>query len=470
MDFEKIFTNTSDSMKIEFLKSIISKNSEMQKAFSNFAGPSDNTKPTITDKQFKDLIEQTKMEYTESFEAVDLENPDWDDYTPSRSGYIEEWEQYQDAGEQEFQEIFQDFYDDALDTIIRQKTDELLAMLIGLHKATQSAEVHDEYESFGDVKEFLLSEHTKVVKKIVEKLQLSAVSEQAVLRTYTLFFNFTGSGETAANQYAHCFEDFLMALAEKTKNPEQLLSIINQSAVETSAIPRLILLLNQNSGNSGNWLATARQHYRQNNDVAMQLLKYNHKNDHHAFIQLANELYGANKNFWAPILKDYITPENDQHLFVEVFFTLTIQKNSIDDYNKLRPYLTPEKLEALIAELKEKLWDKQFLAKILAAENRHADIKKHIETNTFDWQKTKIMRFILEAYPEFCFNKIKNIVQKMLENQRGRHIYRQVTEWLQLADDIPGFKAENRTLARTLYNHKPNLPALRDELKQGGLV
>lgn len=45
-----------------------------------------------------------------------------------------------------------------------------------------------------------------------------------------------------------------------------------------------------------------------------------------------------------------------------------------------------------------------------------------------------------------------------------------IAGWLQLAYTIPGFKAETRLLARELYNHKPNLPALKDELRKGGLV
>jgi len=61
-------------------------------------------------------------------------------------------------------------------------------------------------------------------------------------------------------------------------------------------------------------------------------------------------------------------------------------------------------------------------------------------------------------------------IQKLLKSERGRHSYQRIVEWLKLADRIPGFKAENRLFARELYQHKPNLPALKDELRKGGLV
>jgi hypothetical protein len=74
------------------------------------------------------------------------------------------------------------------------------------------------------------------------------------------------------------------------------------------------------------------------------------------------------------------------------------------------------------------------------------------------------------VYPEFCFNQISSKARRTIETERGRSVYQRVVKWLKLADAIPGYKTQNRILVRELYNHKPNLPALRDELRQGGLI
>jgi hypothetical protein len=41
---------------------------------------------------------------------------------------------------------------------------------------------------------------------------------------------------------------------------------------------------------------------------------------------------------------------------------------------------------------------------------------------------------------------------------------------LKLAQEIPGFEADALLLIQKLYTHKPNLPALKDEMRKAGLV
>jgi hypothetical protein len=45
-----------------------------------------------------------------------------------------------------------------------------------------------------------------------------------------------------------------------------------------------------------------------------------------------------------------------------------------------------------------------------------------------------------------------------------------LAEKLLLANNLHSRQTETGILIKQLYNHKPNLPALRNELKQGGLV
>ena len=66
-----------------------------------------------------------------------------------------------------------------------------MAMLIGLYEATQDAEVADEMGSFEDVNEYLLSEHTNTMNALIEKLRLSAVSENVILTAFEMFFSYS---------------------------------------------------------------------------------------------------------------------------------------------------------------------------------------------------------------------------------------------------------------------------------------
>jgi flagellar assembly factor FliW len=62
------------------------------------------------------------------------------------------------------------------------------------------------------------------------------------------------------------------------------------------------------------------------------------------------------------------------------------------------------------------------------------------------------------------------MVTSTLQNERGRSVYERVCKLLNLTKSIPGFEQEKMMLIQQTYTHKPNLPALRDEMRQAGLV
>jgi hypothetical protein len=467
MDFKYLYENATEKLKLDFLDAIISENLNLQKAFANFANSVKNQKTEITYQRFNEIVVETVKYYKARFEEVDLENPDWDYYHPSYEGYMEEWEQYQEASEQEFSQIFDQFKAGAVDTIIQQKPEELAAMLVGLYKAALIVDVPDPICSFEDVNEYLLEEHNRIMNEIAEKILLSAVSNSAIITTCILFFRYTQKEYPENEHFAAYFENFLLVICGKSNQPGKILSVIDQSKTERKSVPRLVLLLHQKAGNMQEWLQAARQYYLLDNNVAAQLLAYYLNHDKPEFIKLANELFAKEPGYWAKQLREYITAELDSSLFVSVFYRLVVDEKSMNDFLKLRPHLSEEKLEQLIKEIN---YDKPFKVQVLASEKRYEEIKKIVELHSDDWHFTELITPILKVYPEFCFNQISRKARRTIEKERGRSVYQRVVKWLQLADTIPGFKPQNRLLARELYNHKPILPALRDELKQGGLV
>jgi len=467
MKFEELYLKTTDNLKLKFLDAIISQNDNLQKEFKAFVQAESSKMSALPYDDFLKFIHSIRTGYQEYFEAVNLEDPDWENYHSPYSGYIEEWEAYQYASEQEFETIFNKFCSDATNKIIRQRIDELIAMLIGLYEATQDAEIPDEVGSFDDVNEYLLSEHTSTMNALIEKLRLSAVSENAIQTAFELFFRYCDSEYPGNLHFANHFEQLLIALSEKSGYAGHLLSGIDQSSVERQALPELILMLNKKTGNNTEWLQSARQFYRNNTAVAKQLLKYYFETDKDAFCKTARELFSADDHLWAEILQQYVSPQLDKELFVDVFRQLTIQQTEIKYYNKIREYLSEAGLNNLLKELE---WKKVFVVKILKVEKRYEDIKALVNQNPNDWDYAKMIEPILTIYPEFCFKHIKNKAENTLQDQRGRDVYERIVSWLRLSQNIPGFETEKLELIRNLYNHKPNLPALKDEMRKAGLV
>jgi hypothetical protein len=232
-------------------------------------------------------------------------------------------------------------------------------------------------------------------------------------------------------------------------------------------LPELVLLLNKKSGNTEAWLQSAEQFYRNNATVAKQLLEYYFEADKDLFIKTARELFHYDNYLWAGFLQQYVSPQLDENLFVCVFRQLTIHKSEIEYYNKIRDYLSEAGLTDLLNELK---YNKAFIVKILEVEERYEEIKTLVEQNPDDWQYADIIVPILTIYPDFCFRHIINRVEGTLENNRGRSVYERIVSWLLLTQRIPGFDIEKRELINKIYNHKPNLPALKDEMRKAGLV
>ncbi|MDP3180728.1 MAG: hypothetical protein Q8M67_02845, partial [Bacteroidota bacterium] len=363
--------------------------------------------------------------------------------------------------------IFNSFTSDAVNKILAQKPVELAAMLIGLYEATQDAEIEDDMGNFEDVNEHLLTEFVSTQNTVTEKLKIAAISEKSVCEAFEKFAGYTDAEYPGNPHFAGYFEHFLIALAEKSTNANQILSIIDKSSIERQSVPELILLLNKKSGNKTEWLQSALQFYRINNEVAKQLLQFYFESDKLSFVKTAKELFPADKRFWAGFLKDYITAELDRLLYINVFYQLTADTEDIKDYMKIRAYLSESDLNRLLGEF---TWNKVFPVRILEVEKRYESIKTIVEKNSDDWHYGELIRPILGIYPEFCFQHIKNKAVKTIENQRGRDVYERISSWLKLTQEIPGFDSEKRDLIGQLYNHKPNLPALKDEMRKAKLV
>jgi hypothetical protein len=467
MAFEESYEKIPDNIKLEFFNAKIKNDNKLQKEFSAFAQAKNNLAERITFEHFLNIVKSTQDEYTKHFEQVDLENPDWDSYHSPHSGYIEEWEAYQYASEQEFESIFKLFLNSATNAIIKQKPDELMALLIGLYEATQDAEIADEVGSFEDVNEYLLTEHTDVLNQLIDKIRLSALAENTIITVFERFYQYAGLEYPSNPHFVAYFEKILLALAEKSNNADQILAITGNSTTGQEAVPELILLLNKKTGNTEEWLMAAQRYYRSNTEVAKQLLEYYFKRDKKSFLKTAHELFPTGKISWSEFLQNYISPQLDKNLFVDVFWQLTISQESTDYYLKIKDYISETELKKLLEELR---WNQPFVAEILELEQKYDDIRNLVIKCNNDYDYEKIIRPILQVFPEFCFENIKNRATQTIENHRGRNTYERVASWLRLLQLIPGYENGKRQLMTALYNHKPNLPALKDEMRKAGLV
>ena len=468
MDFKALYKNLTVKEKLKFLEEIIRNNEELQQAFVNFSKVGNSPGKDISPQLFIEEVEETREQYLEYFESVDTENPDWDSYQPSYSGYIEEWEQYQEASEQEMEQFFREFKTEAVDKIIQQKPEDFTAMLIGLYEACVDAEIDDPVESFGDVNEFLVEEHKATMAALIDKIKLSAVSGNSIRTAVALFFYYCDKEYPGNPSFPNYFQPVLLALAGKSEQPGEVLSIIDKSKVSREAVPQLVLLLNKNAGNNTEWLHSAQQFYLTDNEVAKDLLNYYFENDMSAFVTAAKILFEKDKRYWAKVLADKMELSLDKELYFNVFYQLTLNEQKMDYYRKIKSLLNSEGLKKLIQEVK---YNEVFLVKIYEENKEFEKIKTLVKQHHDSWDFAKLITPILSIYPGFCFKLIEDKATGALQSgERGRSLYQRIVSWLTLAKHIPGHKTATKALCIKLFNHKPNLPALRDEFRKAGVV
>jgi hypothetical protein len=178
-------------------------------------------------------------------------------------------------------------------------------------------------------------------------------------------------------------------------------------------------------------------------------------------------MFTAHASSWAKFLAPFITPELDKDLFVKVFMTLVSNKLKIEHYLKIRAYLDVAEYANLINSFKHAA---EFLAKIYEADKHFDKIKNLIDSRSNIWNFDKLIKPLLNVYPHYCFRKIAAMTYETLNTERGRSIYEQIAKWLVLTKQLPGMQQDVMILIGKTYNHKPNLPALKDEMCKAMVV
>jgi len=467
MNFKNLYNNTSNEVKIQFLDALLNQNEALQKQFVKYAEIGKSSEQHLSSQEFCEEVEDTRILYLDFFGEIDTENPDFDNYVPSQTGYMKDWEVYQEASEQEVSQVFEHFRKKAIDIIISQEPDKLLAMMAGLLLAVQQVDIEDTLDAFGDYNEYLMEEYEPTIKKLIEKVKMAPLGESAILSALTLFFGYCDHEYTGDAGFIRNFEELLTVISEKSNSTDKLLSIVDQSSIKREDVPVLTLLLMKHSHDPEGWLQMAQETYKNDAEVAKQLLNYYYENDLDGFIKTGRELFTRDNRFWALFLQDFVTPEIDRSLYVDVFYRLTMEQSNIDHYRKIRDFLSPTEKNNLIEEM---TWRKSFVVQILEIEERYEDIKKIVELTWSERDFPDLIRPILNIYPQFCFSEINRRVRRALDARRGRRTYQTIAEWLKLSQEIPGFFNEKQEIISELYHHKPNLPALKAELRTAGLV
>jgi len=473
MNFDKLFEQTDNSIKIEFLKRILTSDKALRKKFFGYipAITPDIPARNLYITEFSNKVLLGYKEFTESMEALNLEDFDLEHYVEPHNGYIEEWEAYDSMAEQEIEEAYGDFEDEILESLLQGNIVDIMIDFLAFYRAATDARINNPFDVLEPVNDYLIE--TKLSEWIdftTKKIVVTNLTDDHIINAIVQFFIYFGSQKKDAAESIDFFENFLIALINKVSDKGAIPILDKITSIDSTYFPGFANAMIKRTGSHDDWENLALHLYMTDKQVAEELLSYyTVANQHQKYIETAKKLFTNNKAYWCISVQQHISAKDDSRFYIDVNLQCCTSTSKIKYYKNVKKLLSKDEKESFIENLK---YNTELKAFIFKEDGEFEKIKPLVKSLDSLWNSSeKILDTIKNVYPEFVFEKIpKHINSLMSDSKRSRHTYIEIANWLKYANQIPNHREKTIKLTTKLFNHKPNLPALKDEFRKAGII
>lgn len=469
MDFKQLFGNTDAAVKLEFLHSILIKNDGLRNQFIEYCKPVKTKKMAEGDpvESEKIIIGQEKS-FQNELECLDFEKMDWREYVPRHGGYIEEYEAYEHFAEDQLTAVFAGWKEIILSYIKNGQLVDAVCKYLGAYDACLSAEIKGSNDIFEDLTDTLQQYHQEIMDGIISEIEYVVKSDVQVILSMEAVFNHYKARYEGMRNYLKYFEPLLISLTENIKTADQIIEKLKTSGIDESWLPRLTVKLYSFKEGNKAWISKAEKYLYADLDVAKQLLGYYWLHDAVSFMGHGKRLFHLHPDEFCDFFRERLYPLLDRDFFRDVLWHQAMRDRNPDLYEELREYLNEDEKQRFINGIK---WDVPFKIRVLEMEKKYEDILHMVQKDVKDtWYFTELVRPILTIYPNESFDLIKLKISFELAQSKKRSEYSRICNYLKLATLLPQREAETRQLVHELYNRRPALPALKDEMRKAGVV
>lgn len=485
--FKEIFAHTADEVKIKFLQQILTQDASLKMQFIKYIEALKPEKGHIDDTSAVDMIEKIKEEITLHLESLTFyEDELFESGYYGQGGYYDEWEDAHQGAEKIIREAFERYEQQAIHHFQRGELVKGMQIVLGMYEGkfnvTEPAEdplsVVEEYiemidEVLKEVFDTLFSSLKGVVKSPIEikaSIDLLFSRYQHYEKRMNDVTSDTDEEEVYALYYLKDFESYFFAIMVDQDTAHFLLDRLQEQNLIDVDTAFVVLRLAEQLHDEQLWVETANELATFEVDIANLLLdKYLSLGQIHEFLRIARQTFQQFPDRVDEYLASHLPNDTDIDFYKKVHLHLIKRTHRIEYYYAIRTYLSEQEKDNLIQDMASG-FDHLFYVKLLALEERYQDILLRVrEPIIGDYQFDKLIEPIIPVYPKECFIILRQKCLKAIE-QRGRDVYQMMVRWLRLMQQIEGFKEETNTLIQQLYHHKPNLPALKDEMRRAKLV
>jgi hypothetical protein len=469
MAFKEIYDNIENDFKIRYLFDLLENDPALRSEFLSKMPPVSQRERSglMPYSEFKDKAGRSYEDYLSLMNKINLQDFDWEDYVPPHGGYVEEWEAYETMAEQEIDDTFGGFKDNLLKSLLQGKLSGIMVEFAAFLRAASDSDIDDPYCIFDDPSDYLIN--TKMgewIGFVKNKIPDSKIDDDEIINAIKLFFHYVE--ENSEEHNVGLFEELFIALIGKVRDKSKLQGLNDIFSVDKKYFPKFATALIKYT-DAESWEKVALDLMLEDRSIGKQLLeRYLNTGEKAKYIETAKKLFYSNGNIWADEIVGHISPGDDRQFYIDVNIRSCIQNNNVEYYRNIKALLSGAEKEKLMNSVN----NNTLKAEILKEDGKYEEIKRLILGLQGEWEfNKKILNTVKHKYPDFTFDMIDARVRDLMEGEkRSRGTYQKIAEWLVYSKGIEGQGNRVNMLVKELYGHKPNLPALKDELRKAGLV
>jgi len=464
---EQMIRLMPDAVKLDFLRNALEKNEALRGQFTVLYNEL-NQKPTEAlpvnpEKVIADAAKKLKDE----LETLDFNNMDWREYVPRHSGYIEDYEAYQYFAEDHLDAIFNERKLEIVEEINNGQVVTAVYRLLGMYDACLNAVIPGGDDIFEDLTDTLLLDHQEIMTDSIDALGCTVKSEALAMKAIEAVLNHYLENYRGMKNYLKYFEPLLLSLTETAKTAGEIQNLFKTSAIDDSWVPKLAVKIASFGEDPLIWREKAEEYMELDLDVAKQLFDHYWTDDPVCFRLVGQKLFRKHQAELCDYFSELLFPMFDEEFYKEVLYYKTLRDGDIDLYKVLRDHLTEEEKMKFTGEI---IFNDVFKVRVWAIEERYPEILKLVQKEALHtWYFTEMITPILNIYPAEVFALIRIKCEDIIKLKK-RSAYKHVAEWLKMALQIIGMEESARHLIHELYHRKPALPALKEEIREAGVV
>jgi hypothetical protein len=461
LDYFDRLLDEDDTLRINFIKYFQTEFEQLRMAST----------PAFSIEEALARIKAQAREVSEVLSGLDFEETDWESWEGSNH-YMKSWEIAQQLAEGEADEVWENCNFGLVDLIERGDLTGIVVECSTIYLGIEQAEINDpNYDLGDDANDYFFSALSQTIKENLHSLEGRPFAIGDFKNACNLFVSFNNLYFKDANEFVDSVAPVFLA-AIQSKNQAEILWEAGKSLGGDSYLPPgLLNKVTKLLGDTSLWVDSLESCFLEDFNASKDLLDHYYENNKEKFEEETIKFETKFGHSTHVYLIEKLKPGTPFH--IEVLGKHAQYTGSTDDLELLKKHIDAEELARYI----DSLYDKDTKALFLVHEKAFDKLIALIEETSqkgssyysgLDFEGA--ISLLIKDRPAEAWRLTKQKVNSVLMNQRGRDVYASVVRWLKLAQDKLGNESDISVFIMETYNHKPNLPALKDEMRQAGLI